>query len=164
MSISPPKTAKIDAVVLNNPTLRLAIIKSDGVSLLPARQPIKSTARKYNPMSMKFRIIRYSKMVSARTRKRLRRPPLGGTQETFSFPYSEKNWRGGAEKSKCKEKVSCARAERARRRGNHPLPCSKLVRALSIIGHQTGFCKFLEVDREVCSPRLAARLARKLAA
>ena len=37
---------------------------------------------------------------------------------------------------------------------------SKKVRAFSIIAHQTGFCKFLGTDREVCSPRPQARLAR----
>ena len=37
---------------------------------------------------------------------------------------------------------------------------SKKVRTLFSIGHQTGFCKFLEADREVCSPRLRARFAK----
>src|SRR3989338_1316266 len=37
---------------------------------------------------------------------------------------------------------------------------SKKVRAFSIIVHQTGFCKFLETDREVCSPCLRAWRAR----
>jgi hypothetical protein len=41
---------------------------------------------------------------------------------------------------------------------------SKKVRAFSIIVHQTGFCKFSEAERGVCSPRPEARLARNEAA
>ena len=37
---------------------------------------------------------------------------------------------------------------------------SKWVRADFSIGHQTGNCKFWEVDSKTCSPRLRARLAR----
>src|SRR3989344_5955182 len=73
-------------------------------------------------------------------------------------------------------------ATRKRGRGGNPLPfhpfpspprpsglglCetpvafrSKWVRALFSIAHQTGFCKFLEVNSKACSPRLRARLAR----
>jgi len=40
---------------------------------------------------------------------------------------------------------------------------SKKVRTFSIIVHQTGFCKFLETDKEVCSPCPQARLARNWA-
>ena len=40
---------------------------------------------------------------------------------------------------------------------------AKKVRAFSIIAHQTGFCKFLEVNSKACSPRLRARLARNWA-
>ena len=37
---------------------------------------------------------------------------------------------------------------------------SKKVRAFSIIVHHTGFCKFLEADKESCSPRQLALRAR----
>ena len=50
--------------------LRLAITKSEGDSFLPARQPIKSTESKYSPMSMKVRVIKYSRLLSARARRR----------------------------------------------------------------------------------------------
>jgi len=40
---------------------------------------------------------------------------------------------------------------------------SKWVRAVSIIAHQTGNVKFFCPDREVCSPRPTARLARNWA-
>ena len=87
--------------------------------------------------------------------------PREARQTIFQFLLEEKNRR--AQNQKSKGNFSARHASGASGGGTGRQFRSKKVRAFSNKGHQTGFVKFLEVDREECSPRLRARLARNWA-
>ncbi len=127
ISISPPKTAKIEAVVLKKPTLRLAIIKSDGVSFFPARQPMTRTARKYIPTSMKFKVIEYSKISKRRSPKVP--PPPAVRRDTRDFFFSLLEKIGGAGRKNQNVKKKSLVRERSERGG------TEIIRLLA----QNGF-------------------------